>query len=72
MCFSVVYYRHLEVFWPNKSALLDCNSATRTIGDSLLNKNTTGKLVVEIPLATRHIGNVEFEYDVSVNVKSVE
>lgn len=68
----MVYHRRLEVFWPKKSALLDCNCITKTIGVSLLNKNTTGKLVVEIPLTTRHIGNVEFEYDVSIDVKSAE
>lgn len=67
-----MYYRHLEVFWSNKSGLLDCNCITKTIGSSLLNKNTSGKLVVEIPLTTRHIGNVEFEYDVSIDVKSAE
>jgi hypothetical protein len=57
-----VYDRHLEVFWPKDNAILDCQCLRET-DNSLLKSNTTGVLIVEVPLTTRHIANVQFSYE---------
>jgi hypothetical protein len=63
-----VYDRHLEVFWPKDNAILDCQCLRET-DNSLLKSNTTGVLIVEVPLTTRHIANVQFSYEVSLIIR---
>ncbi|KYB29704.1 hypothetical protein TcasGA2_TC031518 [Tribolium castaneum] len=57
-----LYNRHLEVFWPNDNAILDCQCVRETT-TSVLESNTTGVLVIEVPLTTRHIANIQFNYE---------
>ncbi|KAJ3640007.1 hypothetical protein Zmor_003331 [Zophobas morio] len=57
-----LYNRHLEVSWPNDNAILDCQCVRET-QRSVLKSNTTGVLVIEVPLTTRHIANIQFNYE---------
>ncbi|KAL1492708.1 hypothetical protein ABEB36_010924 [Hypothenemus hampei] len=57
-----VHNRFLKVFWPQDNALLDskCDIKTREKSEG---KHYKGVLLVQLPLATRHIGKVDYEYD---------
>ncbi|XP_076260910.1 apolipoprotein lipid transfer particle isoform X2 [Rhynchophorus ferrugineus] len=57
-----VYNRYIKAFWANGTALLDSKCNIK-MGTSISEKNYKGNLLVEMPLATRHIGNVDYEYD---------
>ncbi|CAH1158795.1 unnamed protein product [Phyllotreta striolata] len=57
-----VYNRYIKVFWDKDNALLD-NKCNMKIGPSVLDRNTKGKLIIELPLTTRHIALVDYDYD---------
>ncbi|XP_066155546.1 uncharacterized protein Apoltp [Euwallacea fornicatus] len=54
--------RYIKVFWANDSALLDSKCDIKT-GNTISEKHYKGDLLVELPLATRHIGVLDYEYD---------
>ncbi|KAK5639713.1 hypothetical protein RI129_012205 [Pyrocoelia pectoralis] len=64
---GIVYNRFLEVSWPNHTAFID-GKRTTLLGTSALDRNTSGVLIVEIPLTTRHVGKVDYEYSEKPNV----
>ncbi|XP_063238564.1 uncharacterized protein LOC134540049 isoform X2 [Bacillus rossius redtenbacheri] len=51
--------RYAEVFWPNNTALLD---SRYTYDKTNTETSIVGSAVVEIPVATRHIARVEYDY----------
>ncbi|XP_072402619.1 uncharacterized protein Apoltp isoform X1 [Diabrotica undecimpunctata] len=55
------YNRYIKLFWDDDNALLDskCNIQT---GSTLLDRHTKGKLIIELPLSTRHIALVDYDY----------
>ncbi|XP_050313934.1 apolipophorins [Anthonomus grandis grandis] len=55
-----VHNRYLQVFWANDTALLDSKCKINT--DSVSSKHYAGDLVVEVPLTTRHVGVIDYEY----------
>lgn len=62
--FRFVYDRYVKVFWHNNTAIVDGKCNTKT-GETLLHRTTTGNLIIELPLATRHIANIDYNYEVS-------
>ncbi|CAG9760349.1 unnamed protein product [Ceutorhynchus assimilis] len=59
---SNFHNRYVKFFWANNSAVLDSKCDIQT-GNTPSKKNYKGELHVELPLATRHIGDVHYEYD---------
>ncbi|KAH1029523.1 hypothetical protein HUJ05_002749, partial [Dendroctonus ponderosae] len=59
---SNIHNRLIKVFWANETALLDSKCAIKT-GNTNSERHYKGDLLVELPLATRHIGLVDYEYD---------
>lgn len=66
-----MYNRYLQVFWPNKTAFIDSKCNVK-LGASPLERYTKGLILVELPLATRHSGVVNYVYDVSVCISLAE
>lgn len=63
--FRSVYNRYIKVFWHDDNAILDGKCDIKP-GQTLGDRNMKGKLIIELPLATRHIALVDYEYDVSI------
>jgi hypothetical protein len=57
--FRLHHQRFLEVFWPNNTALFDSNYKYDN-KDHITHIN--GSVRVEVPLQTRHTGNLEYGY----------
>lgn len=57
------YNRYVNVFWPTNNALLDSKCITTEVDGSALSYRTEGLLLLEVPLATRHIAKVDYEYN---------
>ncbi|KAK4871887.1 hypothetical protein RN001_016011 [Aquatica leii] len=58
---GIVYNRYIKASWPNNTAFIDSKCKT-VLGTSALERDTTGVLLVEIPLTTRHVGKVDYKY----------
>ncbi|XP_030755989.1 uncharacterized protein LOC115882214 [Sitophilus oryzae] len=59
---ETIYNRYIKAFWANSTALLDSKCDIKT-GTPITDRNYKGNLLLELPLATRHIGIVHYEYD---------
>ncbi|XP_056647213.1 uncharacterized protein LOC130451874 [Diorhabda sublineata] len=59
---AMVYNRYLKIFWDGDNALLDSKCDIKT-GPTLLDRNTKGILIVELPLTTRHIAVIDYDYN---------
>lgn len=59
--------RYVQVFWTNNTALLDSDytDSFRNEPGTGLTRRVNGKLLVEIPLTTRHVGEVTYGYQVT-------
>ncbi|KAF5300365.1 hypothetical protein FQR65_LT00986 [Abscondita terminalis] len=58
---GIIYNRYIKASWPNNTAFIDSKCKT-LLGISALERDTTGVLLVEIPLTTRHVGKVDYKY----------
>ncbi|XP_018566495.1 uncharacterized protein LOC108907336 [Anoplophora glabripennis] len=54
--------RHIKVFWQGNDAVLDSKCDIKSQGMSS-ERNLKGVLTVELPLATRHVAFMDYEYD---------
>ncbi|KAG5880871.1 hypothetical protein JTB14_004019 [Gonioctena quinquepunctata] len=61
------YNRYIKVFWDGDNAVLDSMCDIKT-SRTLLDRNMKGKLIIELPLTTRHIAAVDYEYDKNAQV----
>ncbi|XP_060537065.1 uncharacterized protein LOC132708634 isoform X2 [Cylas formicarius] len=66
-----VYNRYVKVFWDNDNALLDSKCDIKT-GNLITERNYKGRLIVELPLTTRHFGNINYEYDKKAELSTGE
>nr|XP_023014255.1 uncharacterized protein LOC111504020 [Leptinotarsa decemlineata] len=64
---AIAYNRYIKVFWDGDNAVLDSVCDIKT-GATLLERNMKGKLIIELPLKTRHIALVDYEYDKKAQV----
>ncbi|CAG2054584.1 unnamed protein product [Timema podura] len=51
--------RFVEVFWPNNTAFLDSEYTYKTKD---INTHIVGAVLIELPITTRHIGKMDYEY----------
>ncbi|KAL3290379.1 hypothetical protein HHI36_023721 [Cryptolaemus montrouzieri] len=58
---AYVYNRYLEAFWPDSSAKIDAKCDIQT-GETLLHRTRRGSILVEVPLSSKHIANVDYIY----------
>lgn len=61
--FRVVTDRYIQLFWQGNDAVLNSKCRTER-GSQLPDSNKKGTLSLEIPLKTRHIINVDYNYNV--------
>uniref|UniRef100_A0A1Y1LL77 Vitellogenin domain-containing protein n=1 Tax=Photinus pyralis TaxID=7054 RepID=A0A1Y1LL77_PHOPY len=64
---GMVYNRFIELSWPNNTLIID-GKRTTVLGRSALDRNTTGVIKIEIPLSTKHLARVDYEYMEEPNV----
>ncbi|KAJ8978166.1 hypothetical protein NQ317_004215 [Molorchus minor] len=64
---AAVYNRYIKVFWDGDNAILDSKCDIKS-GVTLLDRYMKGKLIVELPLATRHLALVDYKYDKKMQV----
>lgn len=57
--FRLHHQRFVEAFWPNNTALFDSKYAYE---NKNYNTQINGSVLVEIPLQTRHVGNLVYGY----------
>lgn len=59
--------RHVLVFWSNNTALLNSDHYDTYKNDPKIGmtRKVDGTFLVEIPLATRHVGDVIYGYEVT-------
>lgn len=63
------YHRHIEVFWPQHSALLNATNAKTLRKNSTLN---IGEILLQFPIDKKyHVGRFEFKYEVTVAVAGI-
>jgi len=57
------YHRHIEVFWPHTSALLNATNAKTLKTASTMN---VGEILLQFPIDKKfHVGRFAFKYEVS-------
>ncbi|KAL0271734.1 UNVERIFIED_CONTAM: hypothetical protein PYX00_008731 [Menopon gallinae] len=58
------FRRFVEVLWPNNSAFFDSDYTDEYTNEDVgLVRRLNGKLLVEVPLTTRHVGDVRYGYE---------
>lgn len=60
-CCSINNHQNLKFFWPNNTALLNSEYKYIYVNHNI---NIVGKLDAELPLATRHYGTINYNYEV--------
>lgn len=64
--YRLTYNRYIKIFWPRNNAFLNATCTTTEVGRSAVERDTKGVVLVELPLTTRHVARVDYDYSVRI------